>query len=119
MRPTPGAFTRLLHLLHRSVTGPRPRPARLPGHGGCPRRRPARALARRAPRIVSREELSSAVWEHPLREGDRSIDVYVHKLRSKLESALPHWQFIHTHVGFGYRFDAVPLHGFHIPATTR
>lgn len=77
------------------------------------------ALARRAPRIVSREELSAAVWGHPLRDGDRSVDVYVHKLRAKLEAALPGWHFIHTHVGFGYRFDAVPLHGFHIPATGR
>jgi len=77
------------------------------------------ALARRAPRIVSRDELSVVVWGHPLRDGDRSVDVYVHKLRAKLEEALPSWQFIHTHVGFGYRFDALPLHGFHIPATTR
>lgn len=77
------------------------------------------ALARRAPRIVSRDELSAAVWGNPLRDGDRSVDVYVHKLRAKLEQALPGWQFIHTHVGFGYRFDAAPLHGFHIPATTR
>jgi DNA-binding response OmpR family regulator len=77
------------------------------------------ALARRAPRIVSRGELSSAVWGHPLQDGDRSVDVYVHKLRSKLEAALPRWEFIHTHVGFGYRFDAEPSHGFHIPSTTR
>jgi DNA-binding response OmpR family regulator len=77
------------------------------------------ALARRAPRIVSRDELSSAVWRHARRQGDRSTDVYVHKLRTKLESALPSWRFIHTHVGFGYRFAAEPLHGFHIPATSR
>ena len=77
------------------------------------------ALASRAPRIVSREELSTAVWEHPLRAGDRSVDVYVHKVRTKLERALPDWRFIHTHVGFGYRFAAEPSHGFHTDATTR
>jgi DNA-binding response OmpR family regulator len=77
------------------------------------------ALARRAPRIVSREELSTVVWEHPLRAGDRSVDVYVHKLRTKLERALPEWRFIHTHVGFGYRFAAEPSHGFHTDATTQ
>jgi DNA-binding response OmpR family regulator len=77
------------------------------------------ALARRAPRIVSREELSSVVWEHPLRAGDRSVDVYVHKVRSKLERALPEARFIHTHVGFGYRFAAQPSHGFHTDTTTR
>jgi hypothetical protein len=37
------------------------------------------------------------------------VDVYVHKLRVKLETALPEWRFIHTHVGFGYRFAAEPL----------
>lgn len=60
-------------------------------------------LARRADRIVSREELSAEVWGRELRSGDRSIDVYVHKLRVKLEAALPGWSFIHTHSGFGYR----------------
>ena len=29
------------------------------------------ALARRVPRIVSREELYALVWERPLRDGDR------------------------------------------------
>jgi DNA-binding response OmpR family regulator len=77
------------------------------------------ALARRAPRIVSREELSTAVWDHPLRPGDRSVDVYVHKVRAKLERVLPDKRFIHTHVGFGYRFTAEPSHGFHNDATTR
>ena len=60
-------------------------------------------LARRADKIVSREELSTAVWGREFRPGDRSIDVYVHKLRVKLEAALPGWSFIHTHAGFGYR----------------
>ena len=32
------------------------------------------------------------------------MDVYVHKLRTKLGDALPDWGFIHTHFGFGYRF---------------
>ena len=31
------------------------------------------------------------------------------KLRQKLEEAAPHWRYIHTHFGFGYRFDAQPL----------
>lgn len=75
------------------------------------------ALVRRQGGIVSRAELYSEVWGGELRNGDRSIDVYVHKLRSKLESALPHRRFIHTHVGFGYRFSAEPSHPFHTPAT--
>jgi len=76
-------------------------------------------LARRTDRIVTREQLYEAVWGSRLRDGDRSVDVYVHKLRDKLEAALPEWRFIHTHVGFGYRFGAEPSHPFHIRATGR
>ena len=75
------------------------------------------ALARRTGRIVRREDLYRMVWAAPLRAGYRSIDVYVHKLRSKLEDALPAWRFIHTHVGFGYRFEPVVSHAFHNRAT--
>ena len=74
-------------------------------------------LARRPGRIVSRDHLYELVWRDHLRPGDRSVDVYVHKLRHKLEIALPDWRFIHTHVGFGYRFSSEPSHAFHIPAT--
>jgi DNA-binding response OmpR family regulator len=63
-------------------------------------------LARRADRIMSREDLFQLVWERELRSGDRSVDVYVRKLRVKLEEALPAWSFIHTHFGFGYRLAA-------------
>jgi len=77
------------------------------------------SLARRAGRIVSRSELFTLAWGQSLRPGDRSVDVYVHKLRAKLEAALPGWRFIHTHVGFGYRFspEPDPSHAFHIRAT--
>jgi DNA-binding response OmpR family regulator len=61
-------------------------------------------LARNDGRIVRREELYEAVWGEPLRPGDRPVDVYVRRLRVKLSRALPSWSFIHTHVGFGYRF---------------
>jgi DNA-binding response OmpR family regulator len=77
------------------------------------------ALARREGRIVSREELYQTVWGAPLRSDDRSVDVYVHKLRSKLALALPEWTFIHTHFGFGYRLAAEPSHPFHKTATGR
>ena len=75
------------------------------------------ALARRAGRIVRREDLYRLVWGAELRDGDRSIDVYVHKVRTKLEDALPGWAFIHTHVGFGYRLSPEHSHAFHNHAT--
>ena len=77
------------------------------------------ALARREGRIVAREELYETVWGVPLRGQDRSVDVYVHKLRTKLAAALPEWGFIHTHFGFGYRFQAEPSQLFHRSGTGR
>ena len=78
------------------------------------------ALARRPGRIVSRAELYTAVWQRPYRGDNRSVDVYVGKLRQKLEEALPEQRYIHTHFGFGYRFAPEPaLQLFHNGATDR
>jgi DNA-binding response OmpR family regulator len=54
-----------------------------------------------------------------MRADERSVDVYVHKLRCKLARALPEWRFIHTHFGFGYRFQPERSHLFHNTATGR
>jgi len=75
------------------------------------------ALVRSHGRIVMREDLFTTVWGGTLRPGDRSIDVYVHKLRVKLGRALPAWSFIHTHVGFGYRFAPELSHAVHKTST--
>jgi DNA-binding response OmpR family regulator len=72
------------------------------------------ALVRRQGAIVTREDLYRSVWGGELRARDRSVDVYVSKLRTKLEAALPDRQFIHTHPGFGYRFQAQPSRNVHI-----
>lgn len=66
------------------------------------------ALARRSGRIIARDEVYREAWGSVMRKGDRSVDVYVHKLRDKLEEALPDWRYIHTHLGFGYRLAAEP-----------
>lgn len=66
------------------------------------------ALARRGGRVVSREELFAIVWRQPYRKSDRSVDVYVARLRRKLAVALPGRELIHTHFGFGYRFAEDP-----------
>lgn len=63
------------------------------------------ALMRHEGRVCSRELLYEEVWGRALPDGERSVDVYVRKLRAKLEAVLPHWQFIHTHHGFGYRLS--------------
>src|SRR3954453_13187058 len=77
------------------------------------------ALGRREGRIVRREELYQTVWGAPMRADERSVDVYVHKLRSKLAEALPEWGFIHTHFGFGYRFQPERSDHFHNSAPGR
>jgi DNA-binding response OmpR family regulator len=61
-------------------------------------------LARNPGRIIRREDLYTEVWDAEFDKRDRSVDVYIHKLRTKLAEALPDWQFIHTHFGFGYRW---------------
>jgi DNA-binding response OmpR family regulator len=75
------------------------------------------AMARRLGAIITREELYRTVWGGELRPGDRSVDVYVSKLRGKLESALPDRRFIHTHPGFGYRFQPQPSRNVHMETT--
>jgi DNA-binding response OmpR family regulator len=77
------------------------------------------ALARRSDRIVSRAELYAAVWGGTLRTGDRSVDVYVRKLRAKLARARPEANFIQTHFGFGYCLSSDSSHLFHNTATSR
>ena len=74
------------------------------------------AMARRLGSIITREDLYRTVWGGALRPGDRSVDVYVSKLRSKLEAALPDRRFIHTHPGFGYRFQPQPSRNVHMEA---
>jgi DNA-binding response OmpR family regulator len=58
----------------------------------------------RPDRVVSRDELYRVVWGDFRRKSDRSVDVYVARIRQKLWDALPERRFIHTHFGFGYRF---------------
>jgi DNA-binding response OmpR family regulator len=63
------------------------------------------ALAAHPQRIMSRDELHAEVWGGKPRPADRSVDVYVSRLRTKLGEALPERQLIHTHNGIGYRFS--------------
>jgi DNA-binding response OmpR family regulator len=59
-----------------------------------------------AGRVIPRERIYERVWGYAMAHGDRSVDVFVRKLRKKLESASPGWLYLHTHFGVGYRFDA-------------
>lgn len=65
-------------------------------------------LARSDGRVLQREDVYQRVWGYAMARGDRSVDVFVRKLRHKLEAASPDWRYIHTHFGIGYRFDPEP-----------
>ncbi len=62
-------------------------------------------LAERPDRVVTRPEIYSLVWGGQMAYRDRSVDVFVRKVRRKLETAAPGWVYIHTHFGVGYRFS--------------
>jgi DNA-binding winged helix-turn-helix (wHTH) protein len=66
--------------------------------------------------VLERETIYQRVWGYAMAHGDRSVDVFIRKLRQKLEKRSPDWEYIHTHFGVGYRFDPEPSAGA-VPAT--
>ncbi len=56
--------------------------------------------------MLERELIYQRVWGYTMVRGDRSVDVFVRKLRNKLERISPSWRYVHTHFGVGYRFAA-------------
>lgn len=56
-------------------------------------------------KVLQREEIYQRVWGYTMAHGDRSVDVFIRKVRQKLEGVSPSWRYIHTHFGVGYRFD--------------
>ena len=55
--------------------------------------------------VLEREAIYQRVWGYAMAHGDRSVDVFIRKLRQKIEKRSPGWSYIHTHFGVGYRFD--------------
>lgn len=66
-------------------------------------------LAEAQGKVLEREEIYRRVWGYEMAHGDRSVDVFVRKLRGKLARHSPQWQYVHTHFGVGYRFDPAPV----------
>ncbi len=61
-------------------------------------------LAERRDSVVQRPQIYELMWGGKMPRRDRSVDVLVRKVRSKLEAVAPGWTYIHTHFGIGYRF---------------
>jgi DNA-binding response OmpR family regulator len=55
--------------------------------------------------VFSREQLLDAVWGHDRAVTDRTVDVYILRLRQKIEADATNPAFIRSVRGFGYSFD--------------
>jgi two-component system OmpR family response regulator len=66
------------------------------------------ALAAESPRVVSREELMQRIWGRRLARRDRTVDVFVRKLREKIDARSEHHAFLHTRYGVGYKLEPLP-----------
>ncbi len=65
------------------------------------------ALAQEHGRVVTREELMQRIWGRRQRHRDRTVDVFVRKLREKIDRRAPRHTFLHTRHGVGYKLQPV------------
>jgi two-component system alkaline phosphatase synthesis response regulator PhoP len=65
-------------------------------------------LAREKGRVLTRDELLQRVWGRRATHRDRTVDVFVRKLREKVDRRAPKHTFIHTRYGVGYKLDPEP-----------
>jgi two-component system, OmpR family, response regulator ResD len=63
------------------------------------------ALAAESPRVVSREELLQKIWGRRLTRRDRTVDVFIRKLREKIDGRSERYAFLHTRYGVGYKLE--------------
>jgi two-component system phosphate regulon response regulator PhoB len=63
-------------------------------------------LAQHAGRVFTRDQILDAVWRETTFVSPRSVDVYVRKLRAKIEVDPEHPRYLRTVRGAGYRFEA-------------
>jgi two-component system phosphate regulon response regulator PhoB len=62
-------------------------------------------LATHRGRVLTRDQLLDAVWKETPFVTPRSIDVYIRRLREKIEVDPRHPQYLKTLRGIGYRFE--------------
>jgi DNA-binding response OmpR family regulator len=63
-------------------------------------------LATHCGRVLTRDQLLDAVWKETPFVTPRSIDVYVRRLREKIEPDPRHPRYLKTLRGIGYRFES-------------
>ncbi|MGH3115344.1 MAG: winged helix-turn-helix transcriptional regulator, partial [Gaiellaceae bacterium] len=67
------------------------------------------ALALERGRVVTRDELLQKVWGRRQTHRDRTVDVFVRKIRDKLEAGRPAHTFVQTRYGVGYKLEPVEI----------
>jgi DNA-binding response OmpR family regulator len=65
-------------------------------------------LALDAGRVVTRDELLQRIWGRRETHRDRTVDVFVRKLREKIDRRSATHTFIQTRYGVGYKLEAQP-----------
>ena len=66
------------------------------------------ALGMSAGQVVTRDELMQRIWGRRHRYRDRTVDVFVRKLREKVDRRASRHTFIQTRYGVGYKLEASP-----------
>jgi DNA-binding response OmpR family regulator len=66
------------------------------------------ALALDKGRVLTRDELLQRIWGRRLTRRDRTVDVFVRKLREKVDGNSRRHSFLHTRYGVGYKLEAQP-----------
>ena len=64
-------------------------------------------LALERGRVVTRDELLQKIWGRRETHRDRTVDVFVRRLRDKVDRRAPRHTFIQTRYGVGYRLEPV------------
>jgi two-component system alkaline phosphatase synthesis response regulator PhoP len=59
-------------------------------------------------RVLTRDELLQRVWGRRATYRDRTVDVFVRKLREKIDSRASQHTFLQTRYGVGYKVEAAP-----------
>jgi DNA-binding response OmpR family regulator len=54
---------------------------------------------------LTRDELLQKIWGRRQTRRDRTVDVFVRKLRDKIDRRTPQHAFVHTRYGVGYKLE--------------
>src|SRR5215208_5203842 len=64
-------------------------------------------LAQEPGRVATRDELLQKIWGRRQSHRDRTVDVFVGRLRDKIDKRASRHAFLHTRYGVGYKLEAI------------